>query len=79
MFGPPDPSESATLQGGNARRRGPFGKRIWVNVTVRGLEFVHNAVDSGCAGRCQLYRRDVSGGRGGDDSTSGDRTGNGLI
>lgn len=44
MLRPPDSSQSARLQGGNARRRGPFEKKIWVNATVQGLEDVQNDV-----------------------------------
>lgn len=66
MFRPPDSSESARLQGGNARQRGPFERKIWVNVTVRGLEDIHNTVSLSLReGAYPFYHlNDVSGGRG---------------
>lgn len=44
MLRPPDSSQSARLQGGNARRRGPFEKKIWVYATVQGPVDVRNDV-----------------------------------
>lgn len=44
MRRPPDSSQSARLQGGNARRRGPFEKKIWVKATVQGPVDVQNDV-----------------------------------
>lgn len=73
MFRPPDSGESARLQGGNARQRGPFERKIWVNVTVRGLEDVHNTVSLSLRGGAYPFYHldDVSGERGVHHMTSG--------
>lgn len=63
MLRPPDSSQSARLQGGNARRRGPFEKKIWVNATVQGLEDVQNDVFLSALAASTFYRIcDVRGG-----------------
>lgn len=69
MFRPPDSSESARLQGGNARQRGPFERKIWDNATVRGLKNVHNTVSLSL--RVGAYPFYHLGGRGVHHMTSG--------